>query len=359
MVTSKQVARAAGVSRTTVSRVLNGSPRISPEMRQRVHEAMALLGYEPDVVAQSLVRQRSRVIALALFPQGEGFSSLSKLGQTRHYFYLDLLRRIEQAAASAHYDLLMPSRPQSISPENYIRSLRTRRVAGSIMLGVGPDDLRTEALLQAGIPTVFIDSMGQGNRATYVKSDNMDGARQVTEHLLALGHRRFAFIIGHTMDLPGMERLFGAQQALARAGLIMDQALVRACGWDTDNAYEAARALLSERRDFTAIIAGSDLMAIGILRAVHEYGLRVPEDISVTGFDDVDLCRYTYPPLTTVRQDREAMGEGAVQRLLSMIEDEREDSKDRGEGGDRGNEPSPLVVPTRLIVRQSTGPVPV
>jgi LacI family transcriptional regulator len=345
MVTSEQVARAAGVSRTTVSRVLNGSPRISPAMRTRVHEAIASLGYEPDVVAQSLVRQRSRVIALGLFPQEAGLS-LSELGQTRHYFYLDLLKHIEQAAASAFYDLLMPSRPQNASPEQYIRSLRTRRVAGTVMLGLGPDDSRTQALIQADIPTIFIDSMGQGKRATYVKSDNADGARQVVEHLLAFGHRRIAFIIGQTMDLPGMERLFGSQQALARAGLTMDPTLVRACGWDTDNAYEAAQTLLAERRDFTAIVAGSDLMAVGILRALYEHGLRVPDDLSVTGFDDVDLCRYTYPPLTTVRQDRRAMGEGAVQRLLSMIDEEEEE-----------RELPPLIVPTRLVARSSTGPV--
>jgi DNA-binding LacI/PurR family transcriptional regulator len=344
MVTSEQVARAAGVSRTTVSRVLNGSPRISPAMRQRVHEAIASLGYEPDVVAQSLVRQRSRVIALGLFPQEAGLS-LSELGHTRHYFYLDLLKHIEQATASAFYDLLMPSRPQNASPEHYIRSLRTRRVAGTVMLGLGPADSRTQALIQADIPTIFIDSMGQGKRATYVKSDNADGARQVVEHLLALGHRRIAFIIGQTMDLPGMERLFGSQQALAQAGLTMDPTLVRACGWDTDNAYDAAQLLLAERRDFTAIVAGSDLMAVGILRALYEHGLRVPDDLSVTGFDDVDLCRYTYPPLTTVRQDRQAMGEGAVQRLLSMIDDEGEE-----------REPSPLIVPTSLVVRRSTGP---
>jgi DNA-binding LacI/PurR family transcriptional regulator len=324
--------------------VLNGSTRISAEMRQRVHEAIITLGYEPDVVAQSLVRQHARVIALGLFPQEVGLS-LSELGQTRHYFYLDLLKHVEQSAASASYDLLMPSRPQNSSPEHYIRSLRTRHVAGSIMLGLGPGDSRTQALIQADIPTVFIDNMGQGKHATYVKSDNVDGARQITEHLLSLGHRRIAFVIGQTIDLPGMERLFGAQQALARAGLTMDPALVRASGWDTDDAYEATRTLLSERRDFTALVAGSDLMAIGILRALYEHGLRVPDDISVTGFDDVDLCRYTYPPLTTVRQDRIAMGQGAVQLLLSMIDDES------------AIEPSPLVVPTRLVVRHSTGPV--
>jgi LacI family transcriptional regulator len=344
MVTSKQVARAAGVSRTTVSRVLNGSTRISAEMRQRVHEAIATLGYEPDVVAQSLVRQRSRVIALGMFPQEAGLS-LSELGQTRHYFYLDLLKHIEQSATSASYDLLMPSCPQNTSSEHYIRSLQTRRVAGAILLGVGSGDSRIQALIQADIPAVFIDSMGQGKHATYVKSDNVDGARQITEHLLSLGHRRIAFIIGQAMDLPGMERLFGAQQALARTGLMMDPALVRASGWDTDDAYEATRMLLSERQDFTALVAGSDLMAIGLLRALHEHGLRVPEDISVTGFDDVDLCRYTYPPLTTVRQDRVVMGQGAVRLLLSMIEDESV------------VELSPLVVPTRLVVRHSTGPV--
>jgi DNA-binding LacI/PurR family transcriptional regulator len=346
MVTSKQVARVAGVSRTTVSRVLNGSTRISAEMRQRVHEAMATLGYEPDVVAQSLVRQRSRVIALGMFPLEAGLS-LAELGQTRHYFYLDLLKHIEKSAASASYDLLMPSRPRNVSPEQYIRSLQTRRVAGAILLGVGAGDPRMQALIQADMPAIFIDSMGQGERATYVKSDNVDGARQITEHLLSLGHRRIAFIMGQAMDLPGMERLFGAQQALAHAGLTMDPELVRASGWDTDDAYEATCMLLSERQDFTALVAGSDLMALGLLSALHEHGLRVPEDISVTGFDDVDLCRYTYPPLTTVRQDRVAMGQGAIQLLLSMIEDEPL------------AEPAPLVVPTRLVVRQSTGPVAV
>jgi DNA-binding LacI/PurR family transcriptional regulator len=111
-----------------------------------------------------------------------------------------------------------------------------------------------------------------------------------------------------------------------------------------DEAYEAARALLAERRDFTAIIAGSDFMAMGILRALTEEGLRVPDDVSLVGFDDSEFCQYTAPPLTTVRQDRVAMGRGAVQRLIAMIEGTEE--------------ASPLILPTQLIVRKSTGPVP-
>jgi DNA-binding LacI/PurR family transcriptional regulator len=202
---------------------------------------------------------------------------------------------------------------------------------------------RTQVLIHSPIPTVFIDKMGQGSHATYVKSDNIDGARQATEHLLSLGHRRIAFLIGQTTDLAGLERLLGCQQVLAQAGITPDPGLVRQSGWNIEEAYEAARFLLAECHGFTAIVAGSDFMAIGILRALSEQGLRVPDDVSLVGFDDIDLCQYTVPPLTTVRQDRAAMGRGAVQRLVAIIEGIQE--------------ASPLILPTRLVVRRSTGPV--
>ncbi len=341
MATSEEVAQLAGVSRATVSRALNGSARVSDEARERVHAAIAALGYEPDVVAQSLVRQRSRMIAVNLFPEGDELP-LSHLGQTALYFYLGVVENIEREAISLGYDLLLPSRPNGKSPENYVRSLQTRRVAGCVMLHA--TDSRIQALIHSSIPTVFIDRMGQGSHATYIKSDNIDGARQATEHLLALGHRRIALLTGATIDLSGLERLLGCQQALAQEGISPDSGLVRQSGWNIDEAYEAARALLAERRDFTAIVAGSDFMAMGILRALTEHGLRVPDDVSLVGFDDIDLCHYTIPPLTTVRQDRVAMGRGAVQRLIAMIEGTEE--------------ASPLILPTQLVVRKSTGPVP-
>lgn len=341
MATSEEVARLAGVSRATVSRALNGSARVSAEARERVHAAITQLGYEPDVIAQSLVRQRSQLIAVNLFPEGDELP-LSHLGQTSLHFYLGVLANIEREAISLGYDLLLPSRPRGKFPENYVRSLQTRRVAGAIMLHA--TDSRMRALIHASVPTVFIDATGQGSYATYVKSDNMDGARQATEHLLSLGHRRIAFLTGQTVDLAGMERLLGCQQALAHAGVAPDPGLVRQSGWNIDEAYEAARTLLAERRDFTAIVAGSDCMAIGILRALTEHGLRVPDNVSLVGFDDIEFAQYTIPPLTTVRQDCVAMGCGAVQRLIAMIE---------GTG-----EASPLILPTQLIVRKSTGPVP-
>lgn len=342
MATSEEVARLAGVSRATVSRALNGSARVSEEARERVHAAIATLGYEPDVVAQSLVRQRSQVIAVSFFINDEEALSFSRLGQTAHYFYLGVLENIEREAVARGYDLLLPSRPRGNTPENYIRSLQTRRVAGVIMLHA--TESRTQALIHSAIPTVFIDRVSQGGKATFVKSDNVDGSRQATEHLLALGHKRIALVTGQTTDLSGLERLLGYQQALAQAGITPDSGMVRQSGWNVGEAYESARKLLAERRDFTAIVAGSDFMAIGILRALTEQGLRVPEDVSLTGFDDVDFCQYTSPQLTTVRQEREAMGRGAVQRLIAMTE---------GEG-----EISPLVLPTQLVVRKSTGPAP-
>jgi DNA-binding LacI/PurR family transcriptional regulator len=314
---------------------------VSDEARERVHAAISILGYEPDVVAQSLVRQRSRALAVSLFPDDNELP-FSHLGRTGQYFYLGVLENIEREAVSSGYDLLLPSRPNGKSAENYIRSLQTRRVAGCIMFHA--TDSRIQALLHSSIPTVFIDRMAQGSHASYVKSDNIDGARQATEHLLALGHRRIAFLTGQTTDLAGLERLLGCQQALAHAGITPDPGLVRQSGWNIDEAYEAARILLTERRDFTAIVAGSDFMAIGILRALLEEGLCVPDDVSLVGFDDADLSQYTVPPLTTVRQDRVAMGRGAVQQLVAMIE---------GTG-----EASPLILPTQLIIRKSTGPVP-
>lgn len=338
MATSEEVARLAGVSRATVSRALNGSSRVSEEARARVHAAIAALGYEPDIVAQSLVRQRSRVLAVSFYAAGN-VRPLSHFGQTAQYFYLGLLENIECEAVSLGYDLLLPSSPRGKSPESYVRSLQTRRVAGCVVLHA--DASRIQALINSSLPAVFIDKMGQGSHSTYAKSDNIGGARQAVEHLLALG---IALMTGPTTDLAGLERLLGCQQAQAQAGIAPDAGLVRQSGWNIDDAYEAACALLAERRDFTAIVARSDFMAIGILRALNEQELRVPDDISLIGFDDVEFCQYTAPPLTTIRQDRVEMGRGAVRRLVAMIEGTEE--------------AAPLIIPTQLVVRKSTGPAP-
>jgi LacI family transcriptional regulator len=228
---------------------------------------------------------------------------------------------------------------------NYILALQAKQVAGVITLALRADDPRIQGLCHSTIPAVFIDSFFQGQHTTYVKSDYMDGARQATEHLLALGHRRIACFIGDTIVASsGTERLLGYQQTMARAGLIVDPHLVLQPGWESRDAYQAMMKLLSERRDFTAVVAGSDMMAFGILRALRKHNIRVPEEVSVVGFDDIDQSEDSDPPLTTVRQDKQAISQGAVQRLMQLIHG--------------GEPPEPLNMPTKLIVRASTGPAP-
>ncbi|HZR44859.1 MAG TPA: LacI family DNA-binding transcriptional regulator [Ktedonobacteraceae bacterium] len=345
MVTSEQVARQAGVSQATVSRVINGSRYISTEVRERVLAAINELGYEPDMVARNLVQRRSRIIAIN-FLAAEDVPMFVKFGHSSKYFYIDVLGHIEREAMSSGYDLLMPFRPRDKSAEGYVRGLQTRRVAGCIMLIPSLQDPRLHALLRAEIPTVFVGNKIEGNSATYVATDHVDSARQITEHLLSLGHRRIAFLAGSAASLSGRERLMGCRQALAQAGIALDDDLILQPGWEMDESYKATSELLDERRDFTAIVAASDVMAIGALRALNEHGLRVPEDISLASFDGIDFSEYTIPPLTTMWQDRESIGRGAVQRLITMIEETGQES------------PRPLIVPTRLVIRKSTGPAP-
>lgn len=347
MATSEDVARLAGVSRATVSRTLSGNAKVSEETRRRVEAAAGVLGYVPDVAAQSLSGGPSRTIAISFF--ADDMWALSQLTKPKHYFYLNVLRSIEAGAAAAGYDLLLPTRPHEAETgsQSYVRRLRARRVAGTIMVACPPDDVRIQALLEARLPTVFIDAVAAGPYATWVTSENHEGAQAVTGHLIDLGHRRIARITGTESDPSGGERLRGIRAALAAAGIPEDPGLHRRSDWSTEGAYQAANDLLDARPDLTAIVAESDMMAIGVLRALHEHGLRVPQDVSLTGFDDIDLAAYALPALTTVRQDTDAMGAGAVKALLEFV---------GGGPGATGRAPLPLRLPTELVVRNSTAP---
>ena len=336
--TMKELALLAGVSQGTVSRVLNGSPLISAETSARVRAAATQLGYEPNLVAQSLVNKHSRTIALGVFPD-EAEGSFAAIQPSP--FYLGVLQHIERGAAQRGYDLLLPSRTYH-GPRDYVGSLKMRHVAGAILVALSVADPRIQELIKADIPTVFVDVAASAPHATHVQSDNAQGAQEVIEHLVQLGHRRIAILSGHAASLAGTERLLGYQRALIQAGAPLIPGLVRQSTFTMEAAYADTLKLLQERRDFTAVAASSDLMAIGALRALHEAGLRVPADVSVTGFDDIDLSLYVDPPLTTVRQDCAAMGLGAVERLVDMIE------------GTASEDRKPLILPTRLIVRKST-----
>ena len=355
MVTSEQVAREAGVSRATVSRVLNGSAHVSKETKRRIYNAITTLGYDVNTFVRPSSEERSQLIALAM--SSENGLNFSHIADTSHYFYLEVLRQLEQMMVKENYDLFLPSfsyntnnlLPLNVDADsdietNYILTLQARQVAGVITMALPSTDPRIQGLCRSSIPTVFIDSIYQGNRATYVKSDYVDGAHQATTHLLQLGHRRIAFFPGDPVAITGIERLLGHQQTMAQAGLIIDTNLVRQSGWDSKDAYRAAMTLLSERRDFTAIVAGSDMMAFGILRALRKHNLRVPEDISLIGFDGIEQSEDVDPPLTTIQQDKHALSHGTIALLTRLIKGEET--------------PAPLIVPTQLLVRASTSAPP-
>ncbi|MEV6583398.1 LacI family DNA-binding transcriptional regulator [Streptomyces sp. NPDC051582] len=342
MVTSEDVARLAGVSQATVSRTFSGSARVSDAARAKVEAAAATLGYEPDAAAQSLVRSTSKTIALS-GAFGHDQALLSLLTRPDLYFYIGVLRALQTRATDVGYDLLMPSRPERPDSSSYVRRLRSRKVAGVITLGA-PEEAQRQALLESAIPTVFIDAVGSGPKATYVSSDNVDGARQAVRHLLELGHRRIARIAVPEAVLPGRDRIAGARAALAERGVTEDPRLVIASDWTPEGAYDATVTLLNSGVQFTAVVAESDIEAFAVIRALTDQGLRVPEDVSVIGFDDLDLCTLMRPALTTVHQDVDQIGAKAVETLLQIIEQD--------------SAPGPVEIPAHVVVRDSTAPPP-
>ncbi len=343
----QQVAHLAGVSRATVSRMINDPASVSMDTNKRIYAAMNTLGYRSNRFVYSS-QQTTNLIALAIFGSNDGLN-LAELTATRCYFYLELLRYIERSAAREDIDLFLllhpynPNEPEKDAASQYALALQAKHVTGIIAVALRPDDPRIEGIRNAPIPAVFIDNALKSENATYVTTDFMGGAYQATEYLISLGHKRIAFFPGDTFVQTGTERLLGYQRALADTGLIMDPTLIRPSAWETQDAYEAAMILLNERRDFTAIFAASDMLALGILRALNEHKLRVPEDISLIGFDDIDLSERTNPPLTTIQQDKQTISDAAIAKLMQVLHGEKI--------------APPLVVPTRLIVRASTAAI--
>jgi DNA-binding LacI/PurR family transcriptional regulator len=337
--TIADVAEQAGVSLTTVSHVLSQRRPVAEATRRHVLQVIEDLGYEPDSAAAVMAGAASKTLAVDGLSDTQ--SALSEMDQPRAYFYTGIYHSIEVHATRAGYDLLSPSPPNDATGRGYVRRLRSRRAAGAIMMSRTSEDVRVRGLLEAQLPTVFVDSRGTGPRATYVTSDHRDGGRQAVEHLIALGHRRIARVSNSAHPLAGRDRVAGGQDALSAAGLDEDPELVVETGdWDAAGAYRATVCLLERGFPFTAIAAGSDIMAINVIGALIDRGLRVPQDVSVVGFDDLPLSSMIRPMLTTIRQDVDAIGAAVVESMRQMIEQERT--------------PAPFIVPTTLVARGST-----
>jgi DNA-binding LacI/PurR family transcriptional regulator len=320
------VARLAGVSHQTVSRVINGSPHVRPETRNKVETAMRELDYRPNRVARALVTGRSHTLGVVSF-------------DTTLYGPASTLLGIERAAHEAGYFIIVASLKalNRSSVADAVDRLRRHGVDGVLVISAVQD--AADALLNPpnDIPLVAVEA-GPDEAVPVIEVDQYAGAALATRHLLELGHRTVWHIAGPPEFLESNQRLAGWRDTLEGAGAEPPPHLTG--DWSARAGYELGQRL-ARTRELTAVFVANDQMALGVLRAMQEAGRRVPEDVSVVGFDDIPESAYLMPPLTTVRQDFDELGARALQLLLQMI--------DHGE--DR--QPQPRV-PPRLVIRGST-----
>lgn len=329
-----ELARRAGVAPSTVSKALRNDPRISVATRARLQALAREAGFVPNAAAQSLATRRTLTIGLIVRDYADPYNGL-------------LMRGIETAAGSAGYQLLVASAHEAgVREADIARTFRQRRVDGMIIVASHLGE--THEHLDPRVPVVFIAETPQlipdRPLVASVVIDDEAGARTITQHLLGLGHRRIAYAALGRASFSSDARRAGWQDALREAGIEPESDLVavpsRRDG--ADAGAEAVQLLLPHRP--TAIVFYNDLAAIGGLRAILDRGLRVPEQISVAGFDDLEIARLVTPPLTTMAQPRLDMGRLATERLLAMI------------GGE--DDRSPITAACTLTVRRSTGPPP-
>ncbi|GAA2568215.1 LacI family DNA-binding transcriptional regulator [Streptomyces fimbriatus] len=330
--TIKTVAARAGVGRTTVSRVVNGSDLVSADARSRVLAAIKELNYVPNSVARGLVTNRTNAVALVI-PESE-----SRLGSEP--FFAALIRGVSGALAESRTQLqLMLVRDQA-ERDQLTESVATRRVDGVLLVSVHAEDRLPGMLEEMGLPTVLAGRRDAGEQLSYVNSDNAGGAAEAVRHLLRSGRTRIATITGpQDMDV-GRSRLAGWRTAHHEAGMPASELLIEAGDFTEESGSRAMRLLLERAPDLDAVFAASDLMAVGALAELRRRKRQVPGDVAVVGFEDSVLARHTNPPLTTVRQPVEELGRTMVRILTDITQ--------------HGAPRQQLTLPTELVVRESS-----
>ena len=309
LVTIVDVAREANVSYSTVSRVLNHYPHVRSEKRERVVAAMERLGFVANPVARSLAGGQTQMVGLVVIDLMTEYVAQILLG-------------IDDELVSFHYDLTVYTTHYRRAKEtNYIHSLTQGLVDGLLLILPLDPGAYSDTLRKIRFPYVVIDHQGFDSYSSTVGATNFRGAREATEYLLQLGHRRIGFVAGSEYTNSAFERLEGYRAALAAFDIPFDPSLVQSGNFQQPGGFEAAQRLLDLLPSPTAIFAANDLSAFGAIEAIRSRGLNVPDDISVIGFDDIPRAGYVYPPLTTVRQPLTEIGRAAVRLLLKHIED--------------------------------------
>jgi LacI family transcriptional regulator len=330
--TVRDVARKAGVSAMTVSRVVNDQPGVSSETRQRIEAAIAELNYSPSKIASGLISAKTQLIGLIV-------------PDVSNPFFAPIVRGAETAARKAGYRMLVCNSESDLRLErDYVSDLVSHRVEGLLIAPVGDHSAaHLGKLVEGRFPLVLIDRHVPGIDCDQVTLDNVSAARRLVEHLIAVGHRRIAFVADADDVSTGRERLAGLKQALAGADIPFVEDLVLRTTTDQVGGYRSVQQILGMSERPTAIFTVNNMTAVGAMQALREAGLSVPGDISLVCFDDVQHLAVIAPFLTVIDQPAEVMAGVAAQLLLERI------------AGNAGNKSRKITFPGKLVVRQSCG----
>jgi LacI family transcriptional regulator len=329
------IARKAGVSRATVSRVINKKGYVSPTTRARVSEVIEREGFTPNPAARMLVTQRTRTIGIviphlpnALFDESRYFSAL--------------LQGITQVTHDRDYGVLLwLEQPGDSENRFYKRILQSRLMDGLLLASTLLDDMLVTKLLETGMPFTMVDKPPvHEDRITYVSIDNETAVINVIRHFVSLGRRKIATITGNQHHIDGVSRLIGYRNGLEAFGIPYNPALVSESDFSFQQGYLSMKKLIGQ--DFDALFAASDMTALGVLKAMNEVGIRVPEDVALIGFDDLPTALSATPHLTTVHHPIMEKGARAAELLIDMIEGSL-------------THPTHELLPTYLVIRESCG----
>lgn len=329
-VTIKDIAKAAGVSHTTVSRALKDNPAISPETTARIQKLAQQMGYIPSAVAQSLLSQRTLTIGMVVTTIADPF-------------IVQVVEGVEGVAQMAGYSVFLSSSHNNPDQEiAVVQTFRRRRVDAIIVTSSRVGSLYSSQLDEIQVPIVLINNQEEGKYLYSVAVDDMQGAQLAADHLVALGHRRIGYVGVPDRPKSNRRRLAGYQAALEKAAITPDSALILApeAKDDFNRGQAALESLLAA--EATAVFCYNDLTAIGLLVACHQRGVSVPHELSIVGFDDIEAALYTHPSLTTIRQPRLKLGQLAMTMVLDLL---------------NGHEAQDKKLACELVVRQSTSQI--
>ncbi len=330
--TIRDVARLAGCSIKTVSRVINHEPYVTDETRARVETAIREVGYAPNISAKRLAQNKSYMICILMYP---GFYQPAS----------ELLSRIMDIGYEENYDILIQPffSPHARSRRKLVSLIYEKRIDGFVITPpLDADGFVADMISTYKMPQVQINPFEPNDSIPYVAGDDYQGAYTTTEYLLSLGHRRISFLTGPRNMHASRDRLAGFRAALEAHQAAADETLVRNSEWTFDGGYTLTRQLMELAQTPTAIFAGNDEAAFGVIYAAQEMGLRIPGDLSVCGYDDLGLAKNIWPGLTTVHQPAEEMVEIATRLLINIL---------KGKPLEQPN----VTIDSRLVIRGSTG----